>query len=209
MTDKETISASTQNHEGYRLYASIKDTGNLVFTFVIPKGIGTMIDQQRVGMMRIDKNKPIDVGEMVDLHRSTGDNVWGSSVSATTMTTRVGWVDQLKDGSYAPPLEDGARHIFEGHTLLVRYYVLGGTYEETSFDLEGISKALHEADGIPATVTQDDFEIRSLWSEAYDSCPEPYDEKNTIPCAIAIRHCLPLLYKVPSTELRECLTKRP
>jgi hypothetical protein len=125
------------------------------------------------------------------------------------MTAEVVWLSRMKDGSYAPPLKDDTRRIFEGHTLLVRYYVLGGTYEETSFDLEGIGKALHEAYGVPATVTQDDFESDAVWKKAYASCPKPFDEENTTPCAMVMRNCLPLKYKVPWAKLRECLEKSP
>ena len=139
MTDEHTSLAVTTNKEGFSFGVYRNEEGGEVWgIFRIPNGKIDQIDSEKLIIYSIDKNEPIDLSDLRLLEVN--------GILDGMFEWEPKWVNfriwhGAEDESFSPVL----RLLMEGKTLLIRYYLPAGGYEEVSFSLKGSQKLILQA----------------------------------------------------------------
>ena len=105
------------------------------------------IDSERLIMVRIDKNKPLDVYETKKIGKTflkallMIENYYKEDYGSKDFSKNYEW--NPKWVNFVIEREDVER-IIQGKKLLVRYYLPVGGYKETSFMIEGGEDAIRQ-----------------------------------------------------------------
>lgn len=135
MTDKVTGYARTINAKGYKLMF-YRDADNKVWlNFSLPPSSSNQISYKRAPMIRVDKHTAYDIDP---IHKVLDDKSY--------YQWEPRWFNLY---IWAGVEEDGRSKIFEnimsGNSILIRYYLTTGGYEETSFSLNGAAEKIAAA----------------------------------------------------------------
>lgn len=176
MTDKLKKTAQVTNDQGQSFSVYRADDGSVWCNFALSDKNFEQIDSEHRPAYRIDKNDLVDLNE------------------GATMSERLGihnyewkpkWVNFLIwHGIENEGLSLRLKGMMSGKQLLIRYYVVGGGYKDTSFDLVGAGKAITTALGIKYKPSKEDnaktaidAKLLSYHLKCRDGSPRDSDEE--------------------------------
>ena len=142
MTDEVKKTARVENEFGhtFSIYRLTKD-GPVWGNFSLSKEMFDQVDWEKPPIYRVDKNKPINLSDMKQLHKM------GVGVSAYEWTPK--WVNFLIwHGKQAEGIATELVQLMEGEKVVFRYFMFTGGYKDTSFSMKGAASAISEAIGI-------------------------------------------------------------
>lgn len=138
MTDKLQKSATARNVAGFALSFYRRDAGEVWALFALPDGNFEVLGSQ-LPMYRIDALPPVDIESSKRVDKLIGRRSFSAEPK---------WVNFSVWHGQGEPLTGTLRNFMDGSRVVFRYYLLGGGYKETSFDLQGAKAAIAEAVGV-------------------------------------------------------------
>ena len=136
MTDETRSMALVVNPAGFTFGVYRLKSGAVWGMFSLPDRFVGTLDPKTPIMFRVDKNEPSTFRDLPGLERiGIKTYEWKPKFSNFLL-----WHGKEEDGRSL-----SIRALMTGSTLLVRYYLLGASYEETSFDLVGASTSIAQA----------------------------------------------------------------
>jgi hypothetical protein len=150
ITDDEKKTAIIKNDLGHTFSIYRLGPGGTVWVnFALSEDVFDQIDPENPPIYRIDKKKPYDLAGLKNIQDMSQKLGLGSQL----YLWKPKWVNfQLWHGKEDEGIGEAIVNIMEGEIIVFRYYLSGGGYKDTTFELTGAAEAISEAIGISAQI---------------------------------------------------------
>lgn len=176
MTDKETKRAEARNEGGYSFSIYRTASGAVYGNFSLPDKNLEVLDT-RLPMYRVDKLPSVDLNSGKSISKVIAE-VGGPALHEN----KPKWVNFLLFHGKGDPNTGTLREIMGGKHIVFRYWLFGGGYRETSFDLSGANLVIAAALDVSAEVdpqkVSDEQKRKSELKAAFDQCSVEFNPQN-------------------------------